>query len=177
MLHDVLVWLGCAGNFEADFQKSLRSLFELLRARVTRDNQVPVVLQRRTDRDLAFLRLKQLLNLPYRESLQLTSDINEPADVREARNASNTGSALDASIDTSTSSRAPVRQLDEALKAQEAQLTIARREWLPTISVTSAYSRVAFGAGGVPAWGNWLNNWNRSNFRQLKTVKYTEALR
>jgi Fe-S oxidoreductase len=31
--HDVLVWLGCAGAFEADFQKSLRSLFEILRAR------------------------------------------------------------------------------------------------------------------------------------------------
>ena len=27
-----LVWLGCAGAFEADFQKSLRSLFEILRA-------------------------------------------------------------------------------------------------------------------------------------------------
>jgi Fe-S oxidoreductase len=34
--HDYLVWLGCAGAFEADFQKSLRSLFEILRAtRVT----------------------------------------------------------------------------------------------------------------------------------------------
>jgi Fe-S oxidoreductase len=31
--HDVLVWLGCAGSFDADFQKSLRSLFEILRAR------------------------------------------------------------------------------------------------------------------------------------------------
>ena len=31
--HEVLVWLGCAGAFEADFQKSLRSLFEILRAR------------------------------------------------------------------------------------------------------------------------------------------------
>ena len=31
--HDVLIWLGCAGAFEADFQKSLRSLFEILRAR------------------------------------------------------------------------------------------------------------------------------------------------
>jgi Fe-S oxidoreductase len=31
--HDILVWLGCAGNFEADFQKSLRSLFEILRAK------------------------------------------------------------------------------------------------------------------------------------------------
>jgi Fe-S oxidoreductase len=30
--HDVLVWLGCAGAFEADFQTSLRSMFEILRA-------------------------------------------------------------------------------------------------------------------------------------------------
>jgi len=29
--HDVLVWLGCAGAFESDFQKSLRSLFAILR--------------------------------------------------------------------------------------------------------------------------------------------------
>jgi Fe-S oxidoreductase len=34
--HDVLVWLGCAGAFEADFQKSLRALFEILRARGVR---------------------------------------------------------------------------------------------------------------------------------------------
>jgi len=34
--HDVLVWLGCAGAFEADFQKSLRSLFEILTARNVR---------------------------------------------------------------------------------------------------------------------------------------------
>ncbi len=30
--HEYLVWLGCAGAFEADYQKSMRSLFELLRA-------------------------------------------------------------------------------------------------------------------------------------------------
>src|SRR5262249_31382821 len=29
--HDVLIWLGCAGSFDADFQKSLRSLFSILR--------------------------------------------------------------------------------------------------------------------------------------------------
>jgi Fe-S oxidoreductase len=34
--HDVLVWLGCAGSFEADFQKSLRALFDILRARNVR---------------------------------------------------------------------------------------------------------------------------------------------
>src|SRR5207248_2591897 len=34
--HDVLVWLGCAGSFEAGFQKSLRSPFESPRARAVR---------------------------------------------------------------------------------------------------------------------------------------------
>jgi Fe-S oxidoreductase len=34
--HQVLVWLGCAGSFDADFQRALRSLFEILRgSRVT----------------------------------------------------------------------------------------------------------------------------------------------
>jgi Fe-S oxidoreductase len=34
--HTHLVWLGCAGAFEADYQKSLRALFEILRARGVR---------------------------------------------------------------------------------------------------------------------------------------------
>ena len=34
--HDVLVWLGCAGAFEADYQKSMRSLFEILGSRGVR---------------------------------------------------------------------------------------------------------------------------------------------
>jgi Fe-S oxidoreductase len=34
--HEYLVWLGCAGNFEADYQKSLRSLFDILRAKGVR---------------------------------------------------------------------------------------------------------------------------------------------
>jgi Fe-S oxidoreductase len=31
--HEYLVWLGCAGSFDADYQKSLRSLFTILRDR------------------------------------------------------------------------------------------------------------------------------------------------
>ncbi len=30
--HEYLMWLGCAGSYDADFQKSLRSLFSILRA-------------------------------------------------------------------------------------------------------------------------------------------------
>ncbi len=31
--HEYLIWLGCAGAFESDYQKSMRSLFDLLRAK------------------------------------------------------------------------------------------------------------------------------------------------
>ncbi len=34
--HTHLVWLGCAGAFEADYQKSLRALFDILRAKGVR---------------------------------------------------------------------------------------------------------------------------------------------
>ena len=39
--HDVLVWLGCAGAFEADYQKSMRSLFEILGTRGVRFGVLP----------------------------------------------------------------------------------------------------------------------------------------
>jgi Fe-S oxidoreductase len=34
--HEYVVWLGCAGAFEADFQKSLRALFDILKAKGVR---------------------------------------------------------------------------------------------------------------------------------------------
>ena len=51
------------------------SEFELLRARVTRDNMRPQVIQARTGREVAMLRLRQLLDLPPSAPLRLTTDI------------------------------------------------------------------------------------------------------
>ncbi len=136
-----------------------QSEFELLRAKVTRDNQLPVLIQRKTDRDLAYLRLQQLLNLPYGEPLRLTTTIEDQslATVQLVANTTMGGTQPD----TSASARSSVRQLDESLRAGEAQLKSASREWIPTISMTSAYSRVGFGTG-IPSWGNFLNNWTVS---------------
>lgn len=53
------------------------SEFELLRARVTRDNVRPQVIQARTGRDVAMLRLRQLLDLPPAAPLRLTTDIED----------------------------------------------------------------------------------------------------
>ncbi|AHG89552.1 outer membrane efflux protein [Gemmatirosa kalamazoonensis] len=52
--------------------------FDLLRAQVTRDNQRPVLIQARSQRDVAFLQLRQMLNLPTTQPLVLTTDLPLP---------------------------------------------------------------------------------------------------
>ena len=150
-----------------------QSEFELLRARVTRDNQVPVVLQAKTMREVSYLRLKQLLNLPYNDSLTLTDGIadDEPggtlmtntASTNTAANAAAQVVALTDSLvqrsDTSAESRATVRQLAEAVTSQEAQREIARSAYFPTLTLSSSYGRVAFPSAGFPDWNQFVNNW------------------
>jgi outer membrane protein TolC len=136
-----------------------QSEFELLRAQVTRDNQVPAVLQRRTDRDLAYLRLKQMLNLPFQAGITLTTDLGEDAGPAAVAIPAALGGA---NGDTSTVQRAPVRQVAEALRAQEEQLRIARNDWIPTVALSTQYGRVAFPRSGLPDLGNFLTNWTVS---------------
>jgi outer membrane protein TolC len=149
-----------------------QSEFDLLRARVTRDNQIPPLLQAKTSRNLAYLRLKQLLNLPYSDSLSLTDGI---VDVEAAANArvtaaSNDRATLTAMVfalsdsivrlsDTTTDARSTVRQLDEALTSQQMQRRIAKAEYLPTVTLSSAYGRLAFPTAAVPNWNQFVNNW------------------
>ncbi|MEP7348065.1 MAG: TolC family protein, partial [Gemmatimonadaceae bacterium] len=52
-----------------------QSEFDLLRAQVSRDNQMPQLINARTNRDLAYLKLKQLLNIPYAEPVALTTSL------------------------------------------------------------------------------------------------------
>ncbi len=136
-----------------------QSEFDLLRAQVTRDNQVPAVLQRRTDRDLAYVRLRQMLNLPSGTSLELTTELGDgsaPALTSLAAAGTQTGT------DTMVTDRAPVRQLAEALRAQQEQLRVARSEWIPSISLSTQYGRLAFPNSGFPDLGSFLTNWTVS---------------
>lgn len=62
--HEYLVWLGCAGAFEADFQKSLRALFDILRAKgvtfgVLAKERCTGDLAKRTGNELLFQDLAQ----------------------------------------------------------------------------------------------------------------------
>ncbi len=57
----------------------------MLRAQVTRDNQQSVVTQRRSDRDLAVVRLKQTIGLPLADPISLSTPLEQAAEAREAQ--------------------------------------------------------------------------------------------
>ncbi|MCC6418561.1 MAG: TolC family protein [Gemmataceae bacterium] len=138
-----------------------QSEFDLLRAQVTRDNQMPALLQRRTDRDLAYVRLRQMLNVTPTEPLSLTTGLgNEAALVAVSR--AGVAAPTAGSDDTSSVARAPVRQLGEALRASQEQLRVARSAWIPTVAVSTQYGRVAFPTAVLPDLGNFLTNWTVS---------------
>jgi len=128
--------------------------FDLLRAQVSRDNLRPVLIQRRAQRDLAYLRLKQLLDLPADRSISLTTPLTDERPVSVGRFASNE-SLLG---DTSTALRAPVRQAAQAVRVQEEQRRIARAAALPTVALTFNYGRVAFPANVLPGLDDFRTN-------------------
>ena len=144
-------------------QVGTTSEFELLRASVTRDNQRPAAIQRRAQRDVAYLRLKQLLNLPLSEPLVLTDaldDTDQPPEVRvTVASTSAVTAAGDIVADTSARDRATVRQAEDLVRIQEGLVRIARSQRLPSISLTSQYGRVAYPANGIPSWSDFLSNW------------------
>ena len=130
-----------------------KSEFDLLRAQVTRDNQRPLVIQRRAQRDLAYLRLRQLLNLPYEQTVQLATDLGD------AR-------SLDLAVadlpgpDTAAMARVTVRQAEEAVEVQEGLLRIQRAQRLPAVSLSSQLGRVAYPSTGLPGWSEFRQNWS-----------------
>jgi outer membrane protein TolC len=138
-----------------------QSEFDLLRAQVTRDNQMPALLQRRTDRELAYARVKQMLNIPGTEQVSLTTGLGNERELLQM--VRSTGApALTAEGDSSSLARAPVRQFGESLRAAQEQLTVAKRAWVPSVTLSSQYGRLSFPRTGLPDFNNLLTNWTVS---------------
>lgn len=138
------------GQVELQEQVGNASEFELLRARVARDNQRPVLIQASTSRELAYLRLKQLLDLPAEEDLDLTTRL--PEEVPPGL----------ADLDTLGVRRAPVRLAEALVDVQQGQLGIVRSQRLPSLSITSQYGRLAYPSGSVlslPGLDDFRTNW------------------
>jgi outer membrane protein TolC len=131
--------------------------FDLLRAEVARDNQRPVVIQRRTARELAYLRLAQTLNLPLDQPLILTTPLADTADI-ELPPVLPAAAIHRMEPDTVVENRAAVRQAAENLRASEGRLTVARAQRLPSLVLSSQYARLNFPEDGLPE-GRFLTDW------------------
>ena len=129
------------------------SEFELLRAQVSSANQRPIVIQRQSDREVAYLRLKQLLNLPLDNSLQLTTAVDDSAATNAAL------ASIGIAPDTAAIDRATVRQAAEAIDAQRGLLKVAKSQRFPTLALTSQYGKVAFPLNTFPQSGDFRTNW------------------
>ena len=128
------------------------SEFELLRAQVSAANQRPIVIQRQSDREIAYLRLKQLLNIPLESPVQLTTAVDDVTAINSALEAAGLA-------DTSATDRATVREAAAAIDAQRGLLNVAKAQRFPTLALTSAYGKVAFPLANFPQSGDFRTNW------------------
>jgi outer membrane protein len=131
------------------------SEFDLLRAQVTRDNQRPVLIQAKSNRDIAYLRLKQLLEIPLDDSLALSSTLEDVP----TNEFGEVPSVPAAAANPLVADRAPVRQLEQAVIAQEGLLKAAKAERIPSLSIISGYQRLYFPISFFPDFGQARQNW------------------
>ena len=115
--------------------------FEVLRARVARDNQRAAVIRTRIQRDLAYLRLKQLINVPADQPLALDANLREP----NGALASRWSTALaDAEAGVKELERVAVQQTAAAVRANEAAVDVTRSQFRPQVSLASSFIAYAY---------------------------------
>jgi outer membrane protein len=140
------------------FDVGNQSEFDLLRAQVARDNQEPELVQRRADRDLAYLQLEQLVGLPAGATPQLTTGFADFA-LWEQGPKPPPPAERQAWVEAVVEERTPVAQARNLVEAREQLLRSARGERWPNIGLSSDYGRVAYPGSGVPGWDDMRTNW------------------
>jgi outer membrane protein TolC len=129
----------------------------LLRAQVSRDNQRPAVIRRRADRDVAYLRLRRLLEMPASELLVIDVDLEDPNLPPPAPFAE----ALARASELNEAGRVAIQQSEEIVAARAAGLRVARAARLPSLSLVSSYAGVGYPRDGVfPVASDFRTNWS-----------------
>jgi outer membrane protein len=129
--------------------------FELLRAQVSRDNLRPSLIRRRSDREIAYTRLRQLLDLPQDMTLDLISGL-EADELELPDEFAHASEEVD--VEALNQRRAPVREAGLFMRMRESALQVARSQRLPTVALSSNFSPVAY-PEYFPAFGDFRNNW------------------
>ena len=126
--------------------------FDVVRAKAARDRQLPVVITREADRDIALLRLRQLLHMPATAELTLPSDVVGAMSRTPAI-------ASDIASRQWVANRTAVREAAESVTRSEQLVHASQAGRLPAVTVTSTYERVAYPLEGRPSWNSSRANW------------------
>lgn len=102
--------------------------FDVLRARVERANLEPLALQAAADRDVAFLEVRRLLDIPADQPIALTTAL-DPTTVKTIADKATSDAAPDAP-------RASVRSAEFTARARRASVRVARADLLPQFNVS-----------------------------------------
>jgi outer membrane protein TolC len=138
--------------------------FELLRAQVSRDNQRPAVIRRRADRDVAYLRLRRLLEMPASEPLVLDADLEDPSLPPPAPFAE----ALARATEVNEAGRLAIEQSEATVAARAAGLHVARAARLPSLSLVSSLAGVGYPRDGAfPVASDFRTNWSAGLSMQM----------
>jgi outer membrane protein TolC len=153
---------------EAGLNAGTQPEFEVLRARVTRDQQQPVLIRQRVNRALAYLKLKRLLDLPPEADLQLANSLEDenlppsPSFVERVsvvENALRSNEAADLTITSGLSlpARVAVDQARATVRTREASLNLIEAQKMPSVSFNSTYARIAYPENVAPTFdrANW----------------------
>jgi outer membrane protein TolC len=153
---------------QAGFDAGTQPEFEVLRARVSRDNQAPILIRQRTNRAIAFLRLKRLLDLPVDYQLELADSLADealpPPTVfaervvsveKTLRDAEQTNTLLETNI--ALPDRTAIVEAGTTVRLREASLKLVEAQKKPSVSLNSNYGRIAYPDDLLPTF-------NRSNW-------------
>lgn len=129
-------------------QQGTASEFDVLRARVERDNLEPTIIEAANARRIAELNLKRLINIPADQPIALVTELDPRiADVDRA--------ALYEAIER----RAALRALDAAVAAREDAVRIVRSDRLPTLGAVANFGYQAFPEQVTPFDTPWRRDW------------------
>ena len=132
-----------ATQMEQMFGAGRAARFDVLRSRVERANLEPIALQAVSDRDMALLEVRRLLDIPVDEPVVLTTVLN-PETVRTLAERTTADAAPDAL-------RASVRSAELTARAKRAGVRVARADMLPQMSMFFNFGYLALPAtNGFP---------------------------
>ena len=139
------------------------SEFELLRAQVDRDNLQAPRVRAGNNRDVAYFRLKQLVDLPLGEHIQLAAQLDDPRLAPAARFATR---LAEAEATPTPRLRSAVTQADLGVQASQEGVKVVDAQRKPAIAFQSAYGVVNY-PSVFPGFDDWRTNWTMGVGLQL----------